>query len=498
MGFWPLGGTRCSQSARSDTNGRREGLHVCAPLDAGLCARMGLVGTHGTLTLRSRGSFLYSALCSFDLTHRWLFTLQGLLSSSCCALQLVLNAFSFGCAGFNTVLGPYRPPLMALTLVIQGWQWQISRGRFDMRQRATIASVIALPLMLLPEILLAYSTCAARSTRSALPPGRKEGSNKEEETKREPSSDGSTRKYRVSLNIQGMGCVACLTAVQGALLKTGASVASIQDVDIDVSSGRGAFTLVTDGPVDDGIQDAARAAAARLTDIGFDSKVSSVTYLATDQGDPIESKSETLPSGKRGGCIELWGFITAGLAASSCCLLQLGINLLAALDVAHLGCAGFNKWLGPARPYLRAATAAWLGGLWLYALTRKSGAKRKRRLLIGTLLTCVLMFLPEMVRAAGGPSMWPAAATPAQPTLGTLELSVEGMGCEACEDAVRRVLNAQPGVVDVTKIDYKTGMASIRINDDAGYDEAVLAQQLEHEGYGLAGQPKVSTDQGVP
>ena len=43
----------------------------------------------------------------------------GLLSSSCCALQLVLNAFSVGCAGFNTVLGPLRPYLLALASVLQ-------------------------------------------------------------------------------------------------------------------------------------------------------------------------------------------------------------------------------------------------------------------------------------------------------------------------------------------------------------------------------------------
>ena len=39
----------------------------------------------------------------------------SLLSSSCCALQLLLNAFSLGCAGFNTYLGPLRPFFLALT-----------------------------------------------------------------------------------------------------------------------------------------------------------------------------------------------------------------------------------------------------------------------------------------------------------------------------------------------------------------------------------------------
>ncbi len=39
----------------------------------------------------------------------------GLLSSSCCVLQLILNLFSFGCAGFKTLLEPYRPLFLSLT-----------------------------------------------------------------------------------------------------------------------------------------------------------------------------------------------------------------------------------------------------------------------------------------------------------------------------------------------------------------------------------------------
>lgn len=40
--------------------------------------------------------------------------LGGLLSSSCCVLQLLLNALSVGCAGFSA-LTPYRPLFLALT-----------------------------------------------------------------------------------------------------------------------------------------------------------------------------------------------------------------------------------------------------------------------------------------------------------------------------------------------------------------------------------------------
>lgn len=39
----------------------------------------------------------------------------------------------------------------------------------------------------------------------------------------------------------------------------------------------------------------------------------------------------------------LIGAVMAGLLSSSCCLLQLMLNALAVLNVAHVGCAGFNK-----------------------------------------------------------------------------------------------------------------------------------------------------------
>lgn len=47
----------------------------------------------------------------------------GLLASSCCLVQLVLNAFSVGCAGFS-VLDGYRPVFLGLTLVgLVASQW---------------------------------------------------------------------------------------------------------------------------------------------------------------------------------------------------------------------------------------------------------------------------------------------------------------------------------------------------------------------------------------
>ncbi|KAL7570998.1 hypothetical protein ACA910_002620 [Epithemia clementina (nom. ined.)] len=48
----------------------------------------------------------------------------------------------------------------------------------------------------------------------------------------------------------------------------------------------------------------------------------------------------------------VWSNIVLPLAASACCLLQLALNLLA------IGCAGWNKVLGPIRPYFMALLVA--------------------------------------------------------------------------------------------------------------------------------------------
>ena len=45
--------------------------------------------------------------------------------------------------------------------------------------------------------------------------------------------------------------------------------------------------------------------------------------------------------------------VCVGLLSSSCCLLQLTLNALAMLNVIHVGCAGFNKILGPWRTEMR-------------------------------------------------------------------------------------------------------------------------------------------------
>ena len=181
--------------------------------------------------------------------------------------------------------------------------------------------------------------------------------------------------------------------------------------------------------------------------------------------------------------------IFAGLLSSSCCLLQLALNALSWFNVIHVGCAGFNKVLTPEiRIYLRALTFGWLGLCWHKSTT----AKKRGRALRATIITLVLMFLPEMLQAwqfshpiikrtllfGGGDQI--------EDTWKMREFVVPFMSCEGCESAVKNILEGSPAV-EVAEVHYKEGRAKIWGNNvlTDEFDVAAMKKKLEWEGYGL-------------
>jgi len=322
----------------------------------------------------------------------------GLLSSSCCALQLFINAFSLGCAGFNTFLGPHRATFMAIALSTQAWQWWIARTRFDMLRHALISTSITLPLMFLPEALYAYSICCRKRASKSIGEDRKLGRGNRK-------GQRNSHKQKVTLTVDGMGCIACVTAVKNALLKDG-DEDSVGNIEISFETGKISYILsaLPSSSVEEIAKEHASAAANRLTDVGFEAKVANVFQVKNGLDDDVHnnknnpdmatdsslSSSSSISSSM--SMRELAVYISAGLLSSSCCALQLGLNVLAAFNVIHVGCAGFNKILGPLRPVIRTITLAYLGGLWNKSFRART---EKRKLLIGTLFTLVLMFLPE-------------------------------------------------------------------------------------------------------
>ena len=79
--------------------------------------------------------------------------------------------------------------------------------------------------------------------------------------------------------------------------------------------------------------------------------------------------SPQLPSSPPQNAIDTTYAIAGGLLSSSCCAIQLLLNMAASLNIIHVGCVGFNKTLGPLRPLLRSITLLIMGKLWFNNLT---------------------------------------------------------------------------------------------------------------------------------
>ncbi|KAL3928784.1 MAG: hypothetical protein SGARI_004937 [Bacillariaceae sp.] len=146
------------------------------------------------------------------VSHQWKATrLAGatqnmvlpLLSSSCCLVQLLINAMvgAGGCAGFNTILGPVRPIFLALLVGL------------NILTRASLKqSLWRFALALMPEGVQLWNELAKRQWHNKV---------LREEAKLQNSAFGEagTPRLRASifLEIPTMGCVACINKIDSSL-----------------------------------------------------------------------------------------------------------------------------------------------------------------------------------------------------------------------------------------------------------------------------------------
>jgi len=389
----------------------------------------------------------------------------GLLSSSCCALQLLLNALNFGCAGFNVVLGPIRPFLCALTVCIQGAVWFTALYKPFQLIYVAPCTLVAAVLTLLPELTAMWVSRNKGSGASAL----------------EVQSSAV-------LAVEGMGCVACTKKVAEVLDKLPVVLSR------EISLERKEVTISLAVSEANAQKEILPELIAGINDAGFEASFSSVTAVGQEKS--RSSKPTTPgPSSEKvvnadgccdwprtaqfagGGVGGMLVSITAGLLASSCCLLQLGVNLLATLNLVHVGCAGFNKVLGPWRTLLRSITAFWLAASWCLCVGKRWPRIRALRLLAQTALCLTLTFLPELLLWSGGPAMAPSLDG-AQ----IVKVKVDGMGCEACQLHVQGLMERTGGVVS-SSVDFKTGEAELSVAKDWSFDFQEIARRLEREGY---------------
>ena len=133
--------------------------------------------------------------------HMAWWSVLGLLSSACCVLQIILNLFSFGCAGFNALLGPVRPPLIALTGIAQAVSWYVAYPLPF--QWAPTAATTALSLLLTfsPELLYLSQQRACTPDSACCAPG----------------AGPARSMVRIAFEPKSMGCISCVTKVRKTL-----------------------------------------------------------------------------------------------------------------------------------------------------------------------------------------------------------------------------------------------------------------------------------------
>jgi len=188
-----------------------------------------------------------------------------------------------------------------------------------------------------------------------------------------------------------------------------------------------------------------------------------------------------------------------GSIASSCCLFQLGLNLLSYLNIMHVGCAGFNSMLGPLRPYTRTMTISWLLWNWV-SFSRQKASKccsqrRSKRLVLSSILCITLMFMPELLGYIGnsGNKVLLVGGGSKPGHLVRMEYVVDNMGCEACINAVERLITGQDGVAKSKVASFDSGQVEIYVDgewDAARQTEFELSLDLVLNTHGYELHPK--------
>lgn len=169
-----------------------------------------LAYSHGPLRFFAEDLYEDIKLKMLGAAHEmaW-WSLLGLLSSSCCVLQIILNAFSFGCAGFNTMLGPVRPPLIAFTAITQAVSWYVAFPRPFQWAPTAASTALSLVLTFSPEMLDVYYRRQLHGDSAALPADAAAADSK---------APAERFLMHLSFEPKAMGCISCVNTVRKTLV----------------------------------------------------------------------------------------------------------------------------------------------------------------------------------------------------------------------------------------------------------------------------------------
>jgi len=179
----------------------------------------------------------------------------AMLGSSCCAIQLVLNYFSIGCAGF-AILDPYRPIFLAMSASSFGtmlyFNHQTGRPLTSFRNVFSLALVVGLAL--LPKLVDYVNT---------------------------PSPPALADQV-FEVDLSGMKCVGCANAVHNALN----TIDGVVQNRVVLEEQAAEIYVRGDKPLTD---DALEAA---LGDLGFGGKIKSARRPSEDEATRAAKRDE--------------------------------------------------------------------------------------------------------------------------------------------------------------------------------------------------------------
>lgn len=179
-------------------------------------------------------------------------TILPTLSSACCWIQLLLNAFTaMGCAGFNTYLGPMRPFFLSVLAYL------------TITTTSRLATPISTQLLrwtiaLLPELLHIWNNTYFQRQKwlNKMVPSTSSAKRTVDSTTTTSSSGSSTdqnvemRRVSIYLDCPTMGCVACINKIDSSLRNAASegTAAQVEDakswlLDGDVKGGKAKVTL---------------------------------------------------------------------------------------------------------------------------------------------------------------------------------------------------------------------------------------------------------------
>ena len=186
------------------------------------------------------------------------------------------------------------------------------------------------------------------------------------------------------------------------------------------------------------------------------------------------------------------GVFTA-IAASLCC-----ITPVLALIAGSGSIASSFSWLDPARPYLIGFTIAVLGFAWFQKLKPEQADdcgcvidekpkffQSKTFLLIITLFAALMIAFPSYAKIFF-PKNEKASIIVEKSKLLTVELSLKGMSCEACEAEINHEITKLPGIIQST-VSYQNKNAII-LFDSSKTTIKNIADAVNETGYKVINQ----------